>query len=60
MLTAYLEPIVTQGTATAAVVVGIPVVAKTVLAIWITKDADPKERAAILKAVAELFRWRRP
>jgi hypothetical protein len=55
----YLEPVLEHGPWAVAVAVGIPVLGKiivTALALW---GSEPKDRPNILKAVAELFRWRR-
>lgn len=57
-MTPAIEPIASFGHWTVVLAVIAPIaVAKVVVSIWVTRGADPKDRVAILKAVAELFRW---
>ncbi|MET8368310.1 hypothetical protein [Micromonospora profundi] len=55
-----LERYLTYGPWVAIVAVGLPVFAKVVVALIVTKGAPPREKAAILRAVGDMFRpWRR-
>jgi hypothetical protein len=55
-----LEPYLTHGPWVVAVAVGLPVLAKVVVSLIVTRGAEPKEKAAILRAVGDMFRpWRR-
>jgi hypothetical protein len=40
-------------------VLGVPACAKLIALTIAVRGADPKDRPNIIKAVAELFRWRR-
>jgi hypothetical protein len=39
--------------------IGVPVVGKIIITAIALRGSDPKDRPNIIKAVAELFRWRR-
>jgi hypothetical protein len=60
---ACLEPLLAHGPWVALValllILGIQAAAKLIGLRWACKGADPKDRPGIIKAVAELFRWRR-
>jgi hypothetical protein len=38
---------------------GIPVAGKIIVVLIALRGSDPKDRPNIIKAVAELFRWRK-
>jgi hypothetical protein len=52
-----LEPILFQSPWCFAAAVGVPVAGKVIVVLMLARDADPKDRPGIIKAVAELFRW---
>jgi hypothetical protein len=54
-----VEPFVTMSPMLAAAIVGLPVAGKTIVATLALRGAESKDRAGIVKAVSELFRWRR-
>ncbi|MFG1917316.1 hypothetical protein [Micromonospora sp. NPDC048898] len=56
---ANLEPVLTATPWMAAAIVGVPVAGKIVITAVALRGAGPKDRPGIIKAVAELFRWRR-
>jgi hypothetical protein len=53
-----LEPVLSHSPLAVAVVVGVPVAGKIIITAVALRGADPKDRPNIIKAVAELFRWR--
>ena len=53
-----LDALVSHSPWAVAVLVGVPVVGKLIALGIALRGADPKERPSIIKAVAELFRWR--
>ena len=55
----YLQPVVEHGPWAVAIVVGVPVAGKIIITALALRGSEPRDRPNILKAVAELFRWRR-
>lgn len=53
----FVEPFVATSPWLVAVVVGLPVAGKVIVAAVALREAESKDRAVILKAVNELFRW---
>ncbi|MCW6005409.1 hypothetical protein K1W54_12570 [Micromonospora sp. CPCC 205371] len=54
-----LEPYLTHGPWLIVAVVGLPVLAKVIVSLIVTRGAQPREKAAILRAVGDMFRsWR--
>ncbi|MEU2661208.1 hypothetical protein [Micromonospora sp. NPDC007220] len=56
---ANLEPFVGASPYVVAAAIGVPVAGKIVITALALRGTDPKDRPGIIKAVAELFRWRR-
>ncbi|MBM0258955.1 hypothetical protein [Micromonospora sp. 4G55] len=56
---ANLEPLLGAGPLTVAAAVAVPVAGKIIITALALRGTDPKDRPGIIKAVAELFRWRR-
>lgn len=54
-----LETVLAHGPWAIALAVGVPVAGKIIALVVALRGADPKDRPGIIKAVAELFRWRR-
>ncbi|MFD6265523.1 hypothetical protein ACFWFK_30870 [Micromonospora chalcea] len=54
-----LEPLASTGPWVAAAAVAVPVAGKIIITVVALRGTDPKDRPTIIKAVAELFRWRR-
>lgn len=54
-----LEPFVGAGPWVMAAVIAVPVTGKIIITALAIRGSDPKDRPNIIKAVAELFRWRR-
>ncbi|KOX14984.1 hypothetical protein ADK66_03005 [Micromonospora sp. NRRL B-16802] len=54
-----LEPFVGAGPWVVAAAIGVPVAGKIIITALALRGTDPKDRPGIIKAVAELFRWRR-
>jgi hypothetical protein len=54
-----LAPVVEHGPWAIALALGVPVAGKIIITAVALRGADPKDRPGIIKAVAELFRWRR-
>jgi hypothetical protein len=52
-----LEPIASTAPWALATVLGLAVVCKCIVAIGAIRGAESKDRAAIIKAVADLFGW---
>ncbi|MER7332953.1 MULTISPECIES: hypothetical protein [unclassified Micromonospora] len=52
-----IEPIAAASPLIAAVLVGLPVAGKVIVAGIALRGSESKDRAAIVKAVSELFRW---
>lgn len=59
MAIADLAPVVEHGPWALALAVGVPVAGKIIITAVALRGAEPKDRPSIIKAVAELFRWRR-
>lgn len=59
MWIANLEPVMGAGPWVVAAVIGVPVAGKLIALALATRGTEPKDRPGIIKAVAELFRWRR-
>ncbi|MEU2661192.1 hypothetical protein [Micromonospora sp. NPDC007220] len=59
MWIANLEMLVNSGPELVLAAIGLPVAGKLIALAVATRGADPKDRPNIIKAVAELFRWRR-
>ncbi|MFJ6198858.1 hypothetical protein [Micromonospora sp. NPDC092111] len=59
MWIANLEPFVGTGPWVVVAVIGVLVAGKLIALALATRGAEPKDRPGIIKAVAELFRWRR-
>ena len=53
-----IEPFLGVSPWIAAAVVGVPVAGKIIVVALALRGTDPKDRPNIIKAVAELFRWR--
>ncbi|MFK3983121.1 hypothetical protein ACI2K4_22430 [Micromonospora sp. NPDC050397] len=51
--------VVLAGVVGSALGVIFPVLGKIIIAALALRGADPKDRPSIIKAIAELFRWRR-
>ncbi|MGC4773057.1 hypothetical protein ACLQ25_29295 [Micromonospora sp. DT44] len=56
---ASLEPFVGASPYVVAAAVAVPVTGKIIITALALRGTDPKDRPAIIKAVAELFRSRR-
>lgn len=56
---ANLEPALAASSWVAAAIVGVPVAGKIIITAMALRGADPRDRPAIIRAVAELYRWRR-
>jgi hypothetical protein len=54
-----LAPVVEHGPWAIALVIGMPIVGKIIITAVALRGSEPKDRPNIIKAVAELFRWRR-
>jgi hypothetical protein len=54
-----VDPVLAHGPWAIALAVGVPVAGKVIITAVALRGADPKDRPAIIRAVAELFRWRR-
>ncbi|MGX4657331.1 hypothetical protein ACWCHM_26955 [Micromonospora sp. SCSIO 07396] len=54
-----LEPFVGAGPWVAAAAVAVTVAGKIIITALALRGTEPKDRPGIIKAVAELFRWRR-
>ncbi|MGX4652429.1 hypothetical protein ACWCHM_01900 [Micromonospora sp. SCSIO 07396] len=59
MWIANLEPVMGAGPWVIAVIISVLVAGKLIALALATRGAEPKDRPGIIKAVAELFRWRR-
>jgi hypothetical protein len=57
---ADLGSFVAHGPWVVALVVGIPMAGKIIITALALRGSEPKDRPNIIKAVAELFRWRKP
>lgn len=54
-----LAPVVQHGPWAIALAVVVPVAGKIIITALALRGSEPKDRPSIIKAVAELFRWRR-
>jgi Kef-type K+ transport system membrane component KefB len=54
-----LAPVIEHGLWAIALVVVVPVAGKIIVTAIAVRGAKPTEKPAIIRAVAELFRWRR-
>lgn len=54
-----LAPAVEHSPWAFALAVMVPIAGKIIITAIALRGADPKDRPNIIKAVAELFRWRR-
>ncbi|GIJ75992.1 hypothetical protein SAMN05443287_106200 [Micromonospora phaseoli] len=54
-----LEPFISAEPTAVAAALGVPVAGIVLIIAIALRGTDPKDRPAIIKAVAELFRWRR-
>ncbi|MFF5181764.1 hypothetical protein ACFY2Q_27360 [Micromonospora sp. NPDC000316] len=54
-----LEPFISAGPWVVTAALGVPVVGKIIVTALALRGTHPKDRPGIIKAVAELFRWRR-
>ncbi|GAA3753513.1 hypothetical protein GCM10022379_21980 [Micromonospora maritima] len=59
MWIASLEPLISAGPTVVAAVLGVPVAGIVLIIAIALRGTDPKDRPGIIKAVAELFPWRR-
>ena len=50
--------LITAGPWVVALALAVPVVGKIIALALALRDSDPKDRPNIIRAVAELFRWR--
>ncbi|WP_158499151.1 hypothetical protein [Micromonospora haikouensis] len=58
MWIANLEPVMGAGPWVVAAI-GVPVAGMIIITYIALRGTEGKDRAAIIKAIAELFRWRR-
>jgi hypothetical protein len=56
---ADLAPVVEHGPWALALAIGVPVAGKIIITAVALRGSEPEDRPNIIKAVAELFRWRR-
>lgn len=59
MWIASLEPFISAGPTVVAAALGVPVAGMVLITAIALRGTEPKDRPGIIKAIAELFRWRR-
>lgn len=55
-----IEPYLAASPWAVALVIGVPVLGKVIVALWTTRKADDETKPEILRAIGDMFRpWRR-